>query len=94
MARMPSIRRFPQAPAPVVPQPPVALAPVVAVAVSAGPGGMIAVAQPEPDDFESAAAAARAGGFHESSYELRLGLEVSESVWSEDLVPRDWPVTR
>jgi hypothetical protein len=34
----------------------------------------------------------RAGGFHESSYELHHGLQVSESDWSEDMtvaVPPD-----
>jgi hypothetical protein len=29
--------------------------------------------------------AARAGGFHESSYELQHGLQVSESEWPEDV---------
>lgn len=29
--------------------------------------------------------AARAGGFHESSYELNSGLEVSESDWPPDV---------
>lgn len=33
---------------------------------------------------DTRAAAARAGGFHESSYELRLGLDISESEWPED----------
>lgn len=28
--------------------------------------------------------AARAGGFHESSYELRHGLDISESEWPGD----------
>jgi hypothetical protein len=41
-----------------------------------------AEAPPEPQ--AEAAAAARAGGFHESSYELQLGLEVSESEWPDD----------
>lgn len=30
-------------------------------------------------------AEARAGGFHESSYELHHGLQVSESDWPEDV---------
>lgn len=39
----------------------------------------------QPDDaVEQAAEAARAGGFHESSYELRNGLEVNESEWPAD----------
>jgi hypothetical protein len=29
--------------------------------------------------------AARAGGFHESSYELQHGLQVSESEWPDDV---------
>lgn len=32
-----------------------------------------------------AEAEARAGGFHESSYELHHGLQVSESDWPEDV---------
>ena len=36
------------------------------------------------DAVERAAEAARAGGFHESSYELRNGLEVNESEWPAD----------
>lgn len=48
------------------------------------PGAAAALASPaetEPEDTR--AAAARAGGFHESSYELRLGLDVSESEWPD-----------
>jgi hypothetical protein len=33
---------------------------------------------------EERAEAARAGGFHESSYELRSGLEINESEWPQD----------
>lgn len=101
MARMPSTRRLPQAPAPVLvavpvvaPVPVVVRAPAVALAPAVAPGLPVVVVAPEVDEFEAAAAAARAGGFHESSYELRLGLEVSESAWPEDVLPRDWPVTR
>jgi membrane-bound lytic murein transglycosylase B len=36
------------------------------------------------DAVDEAAEAARAGGFHESSYELRSGLEISESEWPPD----------
>jgi hypothetical protein len=43
-----------------------------------------AAAAAAPDPVEARAAAARAGGFHESSYELRLGLDVSESEWPDD----------
>jgi hypothetical protein len=42
------------------------------------------VVRVEPELEENRAAAARAGGFHESSYELRLGLDVSESEWPDD----------
>jgi hypothetical protein len=41
-------------------------------------------ATPSDDPVERAADAARAGGFHESSYELRNGLEVNESEWPAD----------
>lgn len=33
---------------------------------------------------EEHAKAVRAGGFHESSYELRNGLEINESEWPQD----------
>jgi hypothetical protein len=36
------------------------------------------------DAVDRATEAARAGGFHESSYELRSGLEVNESEWPAD----------
>jgi hypothetical protein len=36
------------------------------------------------DSTSDQSKAARAGGFHESSYELRSGLEVSESEWPAD----------
>ena len=108
MARMPSTRRLPQVPSPVLVPAPVqaltgkplaaqAAAPVVvqptavALAPAVAPGKEVVVVAPEVDEFE---AAARAGGFHESSYELRLGLEVSESAWPDDALPRDWPATR
>lgn len=53
------------------------------------PGSTATVAAPvvspaEPDPEDVRAAAARAGGFHESSYELRLGLDISESEWPDD----------
>lgn len=105
MARMPSTRRPPLAPPPVLvsvpgakpaaaPLPVATQAPAVALAPAVAAGQAVVVVAPEVDEFETAAAAARAGGFHESSYELRLGLEVSESVWPDDALPRDWPATR
>lgn len=48
-----------------------------------------APAQPAPAQEEQALderqRAARAGGFHESSFDLKLGLEVSESEWPEEV---------
>lgn len=41
-----------------------------------------AAAADREDDSE---AQARAGGFHESSYELHHGLQVSESDWPDDV---------
>ena len=42
-------------------------------------------APPASDDDTPAEKAARAGGFHESSYELQHGLQVSESEWPDDV---------
>lgn len=82
MARMPSTRRQPLNPH-VAGLPPAPVSTAVpmrrAVAMSAPPA-----TPAEPDPVEASAEAARAGGFHESSYELRLGLEVSESEWPDD----------
>jgi hypothetical protein len=38
-----------------------------------------------PDDESAEVKAARAGGFHESSFELQHGLQVSESEWPDDV---------
>ena len=38
-----------------------------------------------PDIDSPAEKAARDGGFHESSYELQNGLQVSESEWPDDV---------
>ena len=38
-----------------------------------------------PDDDSAEVKAARAGGFHESSFELQHGLQVSESEWPDDV---------
>jgi hypothetical protein len=83
---MPSMRPFPLNPQPPaapgsMPAPDIATVPMVqtsdpsATAVPSAAGG----GQP-------AAAYVRAGGFHESSYELHHGLQVSESEWSEDFM--------
>lgn len=44
-------------------------------------------APPEPprDEESDHERAARVGGFHESSYELQHGLQVSESEWPDDV---------
>jgi hypothetical protein len=47
----------------------------------AAPGAASALAEVE----SPAVKAARAGGFHESSYELQHGLQVSESEWPDDV---------
>ncbi len=44
-----------------------------------------APALPEVEGDSRADEAARAGGFHESSYELQHGLQVSESDWPDDV---------
>jgi hypothetical protein len=78
-ARMPSTRSQPLNPRvsgmpPAVARPPAA-APKIAQAAA-------------PDAQMLAEEAAREGGFHESSYELKNGLEVSESEWPpETTVP-------
>ncbi len=42
--------------------------------------------RPENDELalDARERAARAGGFHESSYDLRFGLDVSVSEWPDD----------
>jgi hypothetical protein len=76
-ARMPSTRSQPL-------NPRVSLRPQAAVrAPAAAPKGPpTPLAAPDPQTL--AEEAARAGGFHESSYELKSGLEVSESEWPPD----------
>lgn len=78
-ARMPSTRSQPLNPRLV------ALRPAAAPTARATPLPKPVQPDPEPADaVEEAAEAARAGGFHESSYELRNGLEVNESEWPTD----------
>lgn len=48
------------------------------------------VSMPKPapeaiDEVEARAEEARAGGFHESSYELKQGLDIVESEWPADI---------
>jgi hypothetical protein len=89
LARMPSLRQFPLNPRPpAAPAVPVAMPVPDVVAESTAPTtaaaaelGLAAAGGSLPD-----AVHVRAGGFHESSYELHHGLQVSESEWSEDLM--------
>jgi hypothetical protein len=62
-------------------------APVVPVLGSGASGQALAPAEVQPENPAETAAeeAARAGGFHESSYELQHGLQVSESEWPDDV---------
>jgi hypothetical protein len=72
MARMPSTRARPLNPRAAPP-----------------PGARVPAQPPAADtqdpDLDSRAKQARAGGFHESSYELKSGLEVSESEWPDEI---------
>jgi hypothetical protein len=80
-ARMPSLRDQ----APSSPRTPSAPAPSARPAAPAAPTppaarkGPPAVAEPERDADET-----RDGGFHESSYELRTGMDMFEADWPED----------
>ena len=63
-------------------------APAVPAASTAKPNDAASAAADAPagEPTESPAeAAARDGGFHESSYELQHGLQVSESEWPDDV---------
>ena len=60
-------------------------APVVPVLPSVPAGSVPAELRPEDPAETAAEEAARAGGFHESSYELQHGLQVSESEWPDDV---------
>lgn len=81
MARMPSSRARPLIPR-AVPAPGVAL-----------PTPLVVTALPGAEAAEARERAVRAGGFHESSYELQTGLDVVESEWPEGVAapggPRD-----
>jgi hypothetical protein len=88
LARMPSTR-----PSPSAPRPPAAAAalPPAQGSASARKPNPAAAARSQEAAAQAAAAdgaatgAARAGGFHESSYELQSGLQVSESEWPDDV---------
>ena len=95
MARMPSThaqplnprlgQSAPSAPSPSPPPPPPAVA---AARMPSPPTRSVPVATPpEPvhDDVDEREEKARAGGFHESSYELKQGLDVTESDWPTEI---------
>ena len=69
------------APAPV----PVPVPTFLPPAAPRAPAMPACAAPPASDDDTPAEKAARAGGFHESSYELQHGLQVSESEWPDDV---------
>lgn len=94
-ARMPSMRpatlnpRVSVPPA-ASPSPSRAAAPAPALgkapAAPVTPGKRNTKGAPASDsDSERANDAVRAGGFHESSYELQSGLQISESEWPDDV---------
>lgn len=72
MARMPSSRARPLMPRAAPPP------------GTASPAPLLSTGLPGSDLLEARERAARAGGFHESSYELQAGLDVIESAWPED----------
>ena len=92
-ARMPSTRPHPLNPrlpaAPVTPVTPAAATqPVPHVPAASTPRAHVpapAGTRPSAGRDKSDEEAARAGGFHESSYELQHGLQISESEWPDDV---------
>jgi hypothetical protein len=93
---MPSMRPHPLNPrAPAVPEPAAAPAPVAAPVepspqaptrqnVSGAPVRMRDTPPPAGADSAAEESALR-GGFHESSYELTQGLQITESDWPDDI---------
>ena len=77
---MPSMR--PQALSPRVP--PVPSANSTAKPLAAG-ASLSAPPASAIDALSAADSAPTSGGFHESSYELQFGLQISESDWPEDV---------
>lgn len=76
-ARMPSTRSQPL-------NPQLRVLPAAAPAASPVPPAAPPPAAANDDPVEREAELARAGGFHESSYELRSGLDINESDWPPD----------
>ena len=88
---MPSMRPHPLNPRPpAVPAPPAA-AEGAALPAAQGPQAVPSpppsapIAAPPAEEENDSDEVARAGGFHESSYELQHGLQVSESEWPDDV---------
>jgi hypothetical protein len=76
MARMPSTRAQPLNPQ--APKPPGGAAVPSAAALSELFAG-------NAEDAAAHERAVQAGAFHESSYELRTGLEINESEWPDEI---------
>jgi hypothetical protein len=74
LARMPSTRAQPLNPR----------APMPAAGTATTPSAL-ASALLASDESQARESAVQAGAFHESSYELRTGLEVNESEWPEEV---------
>jgi len=73
---------------PAVPAKADSAAPKAAAPAKPAASGAVALTtapQPGHDQETRDEATARAGGFHESSYELQQGLLVSESEWPDDV---------
>lgn len=90
---MPSMRMYPLNPRPPA-VPGAAAEPGIAATESSKPEQAAAAASgasPAADDLRSDP---RAGGFHESSYELQHGLQVSESEWPDDMAEPGAPGAR
>lgn len=78
LARMPTTRVPPHNPRAAAPAP-------GAKGKPPAPAAEPATSNEAADAIDEAEKAARAGGFHESSYELKDGLDVSESDWPDDV---------
>ncbi|HET9977098.1 MAG TPA: hypothetical protein VFQ20_06655 [Burkholderiaceae bacterium] len=75
LARMPSTRAQPFNPR----------APEAPAGVSAAASALVAALFVSDEEAQARESAVQAGAFHESSYELRTGLEISESEWPEEV---------
>lgn len=75
LARMPSTRAQPLNPR----------APTSAADAAAPPSRLVLALFVSDEEAKARERAVQAGAFHESSYELRTGLEVNESEWPEEV---------